>query len=105
MGIKDSRFPFWRRDLGHADVAAELVRQLSERAFAFLQAVIATLFGRALVNTDAALAHCMHHRQQIDVPPIGVARPFPIEDRVQVFDYLQRGDRICLGVGSNEVGW
>ena len=63
---------------------AELLRQLGERAVAFLQAIVARLFGRTLIDANAAPAHLMHHRQQIDVEPIGVAGAFLIEDRVQV---------------------
>ena len=68
----------------HADVGAELLRQLGERSVAFLQAIVARLFGRTLIDANAAPAHLMHHRQQIDVEPVGVARAFLIEDRVQV---------------------
>ena len=84
VSVEGSRLPFWRRDLVHADVAAELLRQLGERGVAFLQAIVARLFGGALINANAAPAHFMHHRQQIDVQPIGVARAFLIEDRIQV---------------------
>ena len=66
------------------DAAAELLRQLSERAIAFLQAVIARLFGRALIDANAAAAHLVHHRQQIDVETIGVARAFAVEDRIEL---------------------
>ena len=52
---------------------------------AFLQAIVARLFGRALIDADAAPAHLVHHRQQIDFQPIGVAGAFLIEDRVQIF--------------------
>ena len=55
--------------------AAELLRQLGERAVAFLQAIVARLFGRALIDADAAPAHLVHHRQQIDFEPIGARVP------------------------------
>ena len=60
------------------------VRQLGERAVAFLQAIVARLFGGTLIDANAAAAHLMHHRQQIDVEPIGGAGALLIEDRVQV---------------------
>ena len=53
MGVKGSRFPYWRRDFCHAHEAAKLLRQLGERAVAFLQAVVASLFGGAFVDTEA----------------------------------------------------
>ena len=84
VGVEGARLPFRRRDLVHADVGAKLLRQLGERAVAFLQAIVARLFGRALIDADAAPAHLMHHRQQVDVKPIGGAGAFLIEDRVQV---------------------
>ena len=64
--------------------AAKLVRQLSERAIAFLQAIVARLFGRTLIDANAAPAHLMHHRQQIDVETIGGAGALLVEDRIQV---------------------
>ena len=65
--------------------AAELLRQLGERGVAFLQAIVARLFGGALIDADAAPAHFVHHRQQIDVEPIGGAGALLVEDRIQVF--------------------
>ena len=35
---------------------------IGKRAVTFLQAIIASLFGRALINANAAAAHFMHHR-------------------------------------------
>ena len=103
VSVEGSLLPFLRCDLVHADVGAELVRQLGELAVTFLQAIVAPLFGSTLINADAAPAHLMHHRQQIDFQPVGVARAFLIEDWIQVFKQPQRGDRIALGVGSDEV--
>ena len=37
------------------------------------------------VDADSAAPHLVHHGQQIDLEPIGVARAFPIEDLDQVF--------------------
>ena len=66
--------------------AAELLRQLGERGVAFLQAVIASLFGGILIDADAAAAHLEHHRQQVDVEPIGGARALAVEDRIEVLE-------------------
>ena len=85
MGVEGPLQPFFRCDLVHADVGAELVRQLGELALTFLQAIVAALFGSTLIDTNAAPAHLMHHRQQIDFQPVGVARALAVEDRVQVF--------------------
>ena len=63
--------------------AAELLRQLGERGVAFLQAIVARLFGSALIDANAAAAHLMHHRQQINLEPVGVARALLVEDRVR----------------------
>ena len=86
MGVKGSRFPFWRGDFCHADGAAELFRQLGERGIAFLQAVIASLFGRVLIDANAAAAHLVHHRQQVDVEPIGGAGALAVEDRIEALE-------------------
>ena len=69
----------------HADVGAELLRQFGERSVAFLQAIVARLFGSTLIDANAAPAHRVHHRQQINFQPIGGAGAFLIEDRIQVF--------------------
>ena len=42
--------------------------------------VIVGLLGGVLIDADAAPAHLMHHRQQVDLEPIGVARSFPLDD-------------------------
>ena len=73
------------RDLVHADGRAELFGQLGERGVAFLQQQIARLFGGILIDADAAAAHLVHHRQQIDFEPVGGARSFLIEDRIEIF--------------------
>ena len=83
MGVKRLRFPVFRRDFRHAHEAAKLFRQLSERAVTFLQAVIASLFGRILIDANAAAAHLVHHRQQIDVETIGGAGALAVEDRIE----------------------
>ena len=72
--VEGSRLPFLRCDLVHADGRAELLRQLGERGVAFLQAIVARLLGGALIDANAAAAHFVHHRQQINFEPIGVAR-------------------------------
>ena len=90
-----------RCDLVHADVGAELLRQLGERASRFAGNIVG-LLGGTLIDADAAPAHLMHHRQQIDLQPIGVARAFPLDDRPQIFKQPQRGDRVDLGVGADE---
>ena len=51
----------------------------------FLQDQIARLFGRTLVDANAAATHLVHHRQEIDFKPVGVARSFAIEDRIEIF--------------------
>src|SRR6516162_11547413 len=84
VGVEGARLPFRRRDLVHTDGRGKLVRQLSERAVAFLQAIVASLLGGTLINTDAAPAHLEHHGQQVNVEPIGGARAFLIEYWVQV---------------------
>ena len=73
-------------------------------AIAFLQAIIARLFGGALVDADAAAAHFVHHRQQIDVKPIGVARALLVEDRIRgLSNSASVFDRVGLGVGADKV--
>ena len=85
MGVKGSHQPYSRCDLAHANVGAKLVRQLGECLVAFLQAIVACLFGGTLINANAAAAHFVHHRQQIDVETIGRAGAFLIEDWIQIF--------------------
>src|SRR6516162_2141917 len=63
MRIKRARLPYWRRDLGHAYVTAELLRQVGQGGITFLQAIVASLFGGTLIDTDASALHFMHHRQ------------------------------------------
>jgi len=68
---------------------------------AFLQAVIASLLGRILIDANAAAAHLVHHRQQIDVETIGGAGALAVEDRIEALKKPQGGDRICLGVAAD----
>ena len=103
MGVEGSRFPYRRRDLVHAHRATELLRQLSERLIAFLQAIVAPLFGGTLIDADAAPAHLEAHRQQVNFEPIGGARTFLIENWIEVFIQQQCADRILFGVASNET--
>ena len=51
---------------------------------AFLQNQIARLLGLGGVNADAAAAHLVHHRQQIDFEPVGVPRSFAVENGIEV---------------------
>ena len=83
--------------------APSLLRQLGKRPVTFLQAMIARLFGRVLVNANAAPAHLMHHRQKINVEAVGVAGVLLIEDRIQVLKQRQGRDRIGFGVGADQV--
>ena len=85
MGVKGSRFPYWRRDFCHAHEAAELLRKLGERLVTFLQALVARLFGSTLIGANAAPTHFVHHRQQVNVKPIGGASILTVEDRIQIF--------------------
>ena len=64
--------------------APSCCRKLGECGVAFRQQQIARLLGGVLIDADAAPAHLEHHRQQIDFEPIGVARPFPIQDRIEL---------------------
>ena len=50
---------------------------------------IVGLLGGVLIDADAAAAHLMHHRQQVDFQPIGVARSFPLDDRREHFGQLR----------------
>ena len=83
-------FHLLRCDLVHADGRAELFRKLGERGVAFRQQQIARLLGGVLIDANAAAAHLQHHRQQVDFEPIGVARAFPIEDRVELLEQRER---------------
>ena len=49
----------------------------------FCQQQIARLLGGVLIDANAAAAHLQHHRQQVNFEPIGVARPFAVEDRIE----------------------
>ena len=81
--------PFATVDLVHADERAVLRRKLGERGIAFRQQQIARLLGGVLIDANAATAHFQHHRQQVDFEPIGVARPFAIQDRVELLEQLR----------------
>ena len=84
VGVEGLRLPFRRRDLVHARRGCRAAPTARRAPVAFLQAIVARLFGGTLIDADAAPAHLMHHRQQIDVEPIGVAGALLVEDRVQV---------------------
>ena len=43
------------------------------------------MLGGTLIDAIAAPAHLMHHRQQVNVKPIGGASTLAVEDRIQVF--------------------
>ena len=81
--------PFACLDLGHADGRAVLIRKLRERGIAFANEQIVGLFGGVLIDADAAAAHLVHHRQQVDFQPIGVARSFPLDDLLENFGQLR----------------
>src|SRR5262245_19462611 len=83
--IEGLRQPFGAADLGHADTNAELLRQLSEYSISLLQQLFAGAFGSGGIDADSALAHLMHHRQQIDLEPIGRARAFLVEYWIEAF--------------------
>ena len=72
-----------RIDLVHADAVPSCSDSSASASIAFLQAIVARLLGSALIDANAAPAHLMHHRQQIDVEAIGVARPFLIQNRIE----------------------
>ena len=88
--VEGLRLPFATVDLVHADERAELLRKLGERGVAFAEQQIARLFGGVLIDANAAAAHLQHHRQQVDFEPIGVARSFAIQDRVERLKQLER---------------
>ena len=67
----------------------------------FCRQQIARLLGGVLIDADAAPAHLQHHRQQINFEPIGVARSFPIQDRIELLKQRERARRIGLGVGAD----
>ena len=68
-----------------------------------LQEMIARLLGGVLIDADAAPAHLQHHRHQVDFEPIGVARPFLIQDRIELLEQLERGHRIGFGIGADKA--
>ena len=63
---------------------------------------IVGLLGGVLIDADAAPAHLMHHRQQVDFKPIGVARAFPLDDLLENFGHFERSHRVDLGVGADD---
>ena len=83
---KVSHLPFCGCDLVHADGRAKLIRKLGECGVAFAEQQIARLLGGVLIDANAAAAHRQHHRQQIDFEPIGGARAFLIEDRIELLE-------------------
>ena len=103
VGVEGSRLPFWRRDLVPCSTGVPSCSDSSASArVAFLQAIVARLFGGALIDANAAAAHLVHHRQQIDVKPIGGARAFAIEDRVRGSQIAPAcATAIGLGVGAD----
>jgi hypothetical protein len=73
-------------DLLHADAHAKLLGQLGKHGIAFLQQLIARLLSRGGVDADAAAAHFMRHRQQVNFEPIGGARALLVEDGVEALE-------------------
>ena len=78
-----------------------LCRNLGERGIAFCQQQIARLLGGVLIDANAAAAHFQHHRQQVDFEPIGVARSFAVQDRVELLKQQQRINRVGLGIRAD----
>ena len=97
--------PFSPANLDHTDGRAMLVRKFLERGIAFADEKIVGLFGGVLVDPDAAATHLMHHRQQINFQPIGVARSFSRDDRSERLVGFERAHRIGLGIRADIAGW
>ena len=83
--VERLRLPFRAADLVHSDGRAELLGQFGKHSIPFPQDQVARLLGCALIDADSAPSHLVHHRQQIDLKPIGVSCVLAIEDRIEVF--------------------
>jgi hypothetical protein len=70
--------PLVATDLLHTDAHAKLLGQSASTASRFCSSCSRAL-GSDGIDADTAPAHLMHHRQQIDLEPIGRARAFLVE--------------------------
>src|SRR5215831_750298 len=85
-------------NLVHADTGIEPFRNLGEHSIALLEQKITCLLRCGYIDTDAAPAHPMHHRQQSDFDFIGFAGILAIEDWVETLVQLQRSRTIGFSV-------
>src|SRR5262249_32562472 len=88
-------------NLVYADAVIDPFRNLGEHSIALLEQEIACLLRCGYIDTDAAPAHPMHHRQQPDLELVGFAGVLAIEDWVEALVQLQRSGAIGFGVRSD----
>src|SRR5215472_7810232 len=91
-------------ELIHADSSAEFFRQFVQGGVALTKQEIAGSFCGRRVNANSAPTHFMHHRQQIDLEPIGGACSFLIENWIEIFEQFERTDGVCFGVWLHITG-
>ena len=103
MRVEGLRQPLVAADLVHADAHAELLGQLGKHRVALREQLIARTLGGTDVDADAAEAHLQHHRQQIDLEPIGVARALLVEDGIEALAQRERVGGVGLGVWPDEL--
>src|SRR5262249_35455698 len=61
-------------------------------------------FSRACsINPDAALAHCVHHRHQLDLKPVGAACLLLVEYRIETLEQQECVGSVGLGIRSDEA--
>src|SRR5215813_2482958 len=78
--------PLVTADLLHTSLRAELLGQLGEYCVSLLLQLVTYPLSRGGGDTNAAPTHFVHHRQQINLEPIGRARAFLVEYWIEALE-------------------